>query len=97
MNSTIRSCDIVTVANHTLLQQVKRLTIFQNHCLRSSSGTYKFDRWMVKFLIQHASSLEEKHDNVDAAVVDNELQTSLGIDELQLERSRVTYSIIRDI
>jgi hypothetical protein len=52
---------------------------------------------MVKFLIQHASSLEEKHDNVDAAVVDNELQTSLGIDELQLERSRVTYSIIRDI
>jgi len=34
---------------------------FQNACLKSaSSSTHKVDRWMVKYLLQHALVLDEK-------------------------------------
>lgn len=35
--------------------------IFQNACLKSASNsTHKVDRWMVKYLLQHALVLDEK-------------------------------------
>ncbi|KAF8858334.1 hypothetical protein BDZ45DRAFT_402067 [Acephala macrosclerotiorum] len=73
---------------------MKRLITFQNACLRTAQhGTHRFDKWMVKFLLQHALALDEKEYS------DNYLGTDLQSfpieNERLLERSRVTESIIR--
>lgn len=73
--------------------QMHRLITFQNACLRTAQlGTHRFDRWMVKFLLQHALALDE-HDDYRLSV---ESPSALGPleDQRLLERSRVTESII---
>ncbi|KAI9154886.1 arsenite efflux transporter ArsB-like [Paramyrothecium foliicola] len=73
---------------------INRLVVFQNNCMRTlTKNTYRFDRWMVKFLIQHASALEEKED--DFGVED--MQMATAAEGSQLERSQVTQLMMRDI
>lgn len=70
---------------------MKRLITFQNECLRTAQlGTHRFDKWMLKFLLQHALSLDE-HDSLQS----NEffIQSSIE-DERLLQRSRVTGTIL---
>ena len=76
------------------LPQMNRLTTFQNACLRTAQlDTHRFDKWMVKFLLQHALALDEKDEK--AILIDaTDQQPPVG-DERLLERSRVTESIIR--
>ncbi|KEY71788.1 hypothetical protein S7711_06539 [Stachybotrys chartarum IBT 7711] len=75
---------------------INRLVIFQNNCIGSfKRNTYRFDRWMVKFLIQHASALEEKEDDME--IDDGPSRMGTVAESIHLERSRVTQSIMRDI
>ncbi|KAK5166055.1 uncharacterized protein LTR77_008316 [Saxophila tyrrhenica] len=37
-----------------------RLFLFQNMCIRSVGNHFKFDRWMVKFILEHAITLDDK-------------------------------------
>lgn len=50
---------------------------------------------MVKFLIQHASALEEKEDDME--IDDGPSRMGTVAESIHLERSRVTQSIMRDI
>jgi hypothetical protein len=73
---------------------MKRLITFQNACLQNAQlGTHRFDKWMVKFLLQHALALDEQ----DAYHLSVESPSNSGLveDQRLLERSRVTESIIR--
>jgi hypothetical protein len=73
---------------------MKRLIAFQDACLRTAQiDTHRFDKWMVKFLLQHALALDEK----DATGMPSPSALPVGHveDERLLERSRVTESIIR--
>jgi len=46
-------------------QMADRLFHFQRACLRSvDNHTHKVDRWMVKFLLEHAVSLGNKEDDL---------------------------------
>ncbi|PVH88083.1 hypothetical protein DL98DRAFT_404711 [Cadophora sp. DSE1049] len=72
---------------------MKRLITFQNECLRTAQlGTHRFDKWMLKFLLQHALSLDE-HDasrnNTNSSVRHASIE-----DERLLQRSRVTGNIL---
>lgn len=41
--------------------QINRLFTFQSACMQSANpNTHKIDRWMVKFLLQHASPIEDR-------------------------------------
>lgn len=41
--------------------QMERLFVFQNACMWSAdANTHKVDRWMVRFLLQHALPVPEK-------------------------------------
>lgn len=44
---------------------IERLRIFQNACRLLMGEAYKMDRWMLKFLLQYAMTLEEKTDADD--------------------------------
>ncbi|KAF5657127.1 hypothetical protein FHETE_10577 [Fusarium heterosporum] len=72
---------------------IRRLVVFQKNCIRSmNTESYRFDKWMVKFLIAHALELEDKTDDSwDSSHAD---ATSGG---LHLERGRVTQAMIMDI
>lgn len=72
---------------------MKRLITFQNECLRTAQlGTHRFDKWMLKFLLQHALSLDE-HDGSHISTVSFVRPTSVE-DERLLQRSRVTGNIL---
>ncbi len=73
---------------------MKRLIAFEDACLRTAQiDTHRFDKWMVKFLLQHALALDEK----DSAALPSPSALHIGPveDDRLLERSRVTESIIR--
>jgi hypothetical protein len=73
---------------------MKRLIAFQDACLRTAQiDTHRFDKWMVKFLLQHALALYEK----DSTTLHSPSALLVGPveEERLLERSRVTESIIR--
>ncbi len=73
---------------------MKRLITFQNECLRTAHlGTHRFDRWMVKFLLQHALSLDEKEG--PESYSEPGLQRVPVEDERLFQRSLVTERIIR--
>jgi hypothetical protein len=47
----------------SVTQMTDRLFLFQRICLRTvDNHTHKIDRWMVKFLLEHAILLEDKSD-----------------------------------
>ena len=80
--------------NADVKDQMNRLITFQNACLRTAQvGTHRFDKWMVKFLLQHALALHP-HDTYNLSV-----ESPSNLEPLEdprlLERSRVTESIIR--
>ena len=54
-----------------------------------------FDRWMVKFLLAHAKTMEEKTDEPIPDRMDHISDASL--ESIHVERSRVTGQIIMDI
>jgi hypothetical protein len=73
---------------------MKRLIAFQDACLRSAQlDTHRFDKWMVKFLLQHALALDEK--DLTTIPSPSALPVAPVENERLLERSRVTESIIR--
>ncbi|KAH8820309.1 hypothetical protein F5884DRAFT_849574 [Xylogone sp. PMI_703] len=75
-------------------QMMNRLITFQNACLRTAQlETHRFDKWMVKFLLQHALALDEKMEYT--TLVDRGLEQLSTRDEQLIERSRVTGNIIR--
>ncbi len=73
---------------------MKRLITFQTICLRTAQlGTHRFDKWMVKFLLQHALALDEmEYSDHHPGIVSQRFSIE---DPRLLERSRVTESIIR--
>lgn len=73
--------------------QINRLVVFQNSCIRSlSKNTHRFDRWMVKFLLEHAVALDEKAEDLPYRWAES--TGSSTVEMTHLERSRVTQSII---
>lgn len=47
-----------------LFYKLYRLFVFQNSCLSAvDAHTHKIDRWMIRFLIEHALPLDEKMPN----------------------------------
>lgn len=54
--------------------------------------TYRFDKWMVRFLIAHALALEDK---VDEPLLESE--TGRPSTNAHLERSRITEAMMMDI
>ncbi|KXJ85637.1 hypothetical protein Micbo1qcDRAFT_141315 [Microdochium bolleyi] len=73
----------------------KRLVIFQDNCLRSLSreDTYRFDRWMMRFLLEHWLALEDKA--VTSAEVQSPGYVEPGsVDQVHFQRSKVTNEII---
>ncbi|RFU24063.1 hypothetical protein B7463_g12275, partial [Scytalidium lignicola] len=75
-------------------QMMNRLITFQNACLRTALlETHRFDKWMVKFLLQHALALDEKMES--ATLTGTGLEQFSARNEQLVERSRVTGSIIR--
>jgi hypothetical protein len=78
------------------MAQINRLVVFQNSCMRSlSNNTHRFDRWMVKFLLEHAVALDEKVDDLPHPWQGS--TTPLTVENTHLERSQVTQSIIADM
>ncbi|KIH91221.1 hypothetical protein SPBR_01542 [Sporothrix brasiliensis 5110] len=76
---------------------IKRLVIFQNNCMRSlNEDTYRFDRWMVKFLIAHSLTLEDKGEQVRFSIPAYAVGRRDG-GNTHLERGRVTQGIIMGI
>lgn len=51
---------------------------------------------MIKFLIQHASALEEKDDGLIDGDFQVEATVGTNAESIHLERSRVTQNIIKD-
>ncbi|KAF5590554.1 uncharacterized protein FSUBG_10770 [Fusarium subglutinans] len=83
----------ITRRRFLISTQIKRLVVFQKNCIQSMNvESYRFDRWMVKFLIAHALALEDKvDDSWSAASVD----ATNG--NAHLERGRITQAMIMDI
>ncbi|KAJ4262873.1 hypothetical protein NW762_006486 [Fusarium torreyae] len=72
---------------------IKRLVVFQKNCIKSmNTESYRFDKWMVKFLIAHALELEDKAEDIWP-----DPSTGLTYGDMHLERSRVTHAMIMDI
>lgn len=75
---------------------INRLVIFQNNCLRSMNrNTHRFDRWLVKFLLEHGLALEDKEEAMGSLSTDVEI--SPVYDGLQSERGRFTQGIIMEL
>ncbi|GAB7358784.1 hypothetical protein MBLNU230_g4010t1 [Neophaeotheca triangularis] len=76
-------------------QMIGRLIMFQNACLRSADNTHthKVDRWMVKYLLEHAILLGDKS---EMELMDTPSPTSLAGGSLGLlsERGRFTSSAL---
>ncbi|KFY06982.1 hypothetical protein V492_07560 [Pseudogymnoascus sp. VKM F-4246] len=75
---------------------INRLIVFQRSCLRSeTSNTHRLDKWMVKFLLQHALALDDKEleENTDGlsswplSVLDSYVEPA-HVDAGLIERSR---------
>ena len=78
------------------MPQINRLVVFQNSCLRAvSNNTHRFDRWMVRFLLEHAVALDDKVDDLPNPWHESTIPTPGR--STYLERSRVTQSIITDM
>lgn len=81
-------------------QMIGRLIMFQNACLRSAdTHTHKVDRWMVKYLLEHAILLGDKSEMelMDTPSPVSLTDGSLGLrEELQRlsERGRFTSSAL---
>jgi hypothetical protein len=78
---------------------MNRLITFQNSCMESaSSEPHKIDRWMIKFLLQHAVILDNRQTLESGAVHFDSIADSHDATNNQelLERSLVTEQIIRD-
>lgn len=74
--------------------QINRLVVFQRNCINSmGKNTYRFDKWMVKFLTAHALAMEEKidFDNTDYGPEDQIPGYA------QLERGRITQTLTNRI
>ncbi|KAF9761755.1 hypothetical protein IL306_003729, partial [Fusarium sp. DS 682] len=72
---------------------IKRLVVFQKNCIQSMNAeSYRFDKWMVKFLIAHALTLEDKVDDSWSAA-----SPGATGEDAHLERSRITQAMIMDI
>ncbi|KAH7014092.1 uncharacterized protein B0I36DRAFT_338254 [Microdochium trichocladiopsis] len=76
----------------------KRLVIFQDNCLKSTmrEDTYRFDRWMMRFLLEHWLALDDKLEEVQSPWPDD-AGVAPEVDNVQLQRSRVTNEIITSI
>ncbi|OAL53497.1 hypothetical protein IQ07DRAFT_608882 [Pyrenochaeta sp. DS3sAY3a] len=73
---------------------INRLVVFQRNCINSmGKNTYRFDKWMVKFLTAHALAMEEK---IDFENTDYGPQDQIP-GYAQLERGRVTQSLTNRI
>ncbi|KAF4448405.1 hypothetical protein F53441_8213 [Fusarium austroafricanum] len=73
-------------------RMIERLVVFQKNCIKSMGAeSYRFDKWMVKFLIAHALALEDKPD--DGWSGSNADSTR----DAHLERGRITQAMIMDI
>lgn len=84
---------------------INRLVVFQRSCLQSeTSNTHRLDKWMVKFLLQHALALDDKEseDNLDGpwswplSSLDSRINAGYADTGLR-ERSRVAERIIKDM
>ncbi|KFZ09041.1 hypothetical protein V502_08985 [Pseudogymnoascus sp. VKM F-4520 (FW-2644)] len=84
---------------------INRLVVFQRSCLRSeTSNTHRLDKWMVKFLLQHALALDDKEleEDIDGlsswplSILDSHVEPT-HVDKGLMERSRVTKGIIEDM
>jgi hypothetical protein len=58
-------------------------------------NTYRFDKWMVKFLIAHALAVENKVDDMLGREPEFSLDQTTGNE--RLERSRITRTMMMDI
>jgi hypothetical protein len=78
------------------VSKTDRLITFQNSCLESVTlNTHRVDKWMLKFLLQHALTLNTKavfNQTADASLVSDLLPSTQLV-----ERSRVTEQIIRGV
>ncbi|KAK0389911.1 hypothetical protein NLU13_3484 [Sarocladium strictum] len=74
---------------------IHRLVVFQKNCIWSMGrNTYRFDKWMVKFLIAHSLALEDKEEGaqMQAEALPDHVP---GIEPL--ERTRITHSMFMDL
>lgn len=60
-----------------------------------SKNSYRFDKWMVKFLIAHALAMEDKSDDAADVNMDREADDVLSV--APLERSRITHTMFQDL
>lgn len=58
-------------------------------------NTHRFDRWLVKFLLEHGLALEDKEEAMGSLSTDVEI--SPVYDGLQSERGRFTQGIIMEL
>ncbi|KAL3590770.1 hypothetical protein FPOAC2_12972 [Fusarium poae] len=74
-------------------RMINRLVVFQRSCINSKNiESYRFDKWMVKFLIAHALALEDK---VDEGWPSHYAEPSNR--DIQIERGLITQAMITDI
>ncbi|CEI41727.1 unnamed protein product [Fusarium venenatum] len=74
-------------------RMINRLVVFQRGCINSMNvESYRFDKWMVKFLIAHALALEDK---VDDSWPSPYPEPSYR--DVQIERGLITQAMITDI
>jgi hypothetical protein len=57
-----------------MLFQTKRLAVFQDTCLLAKQHTHKLNRWMIRFLIEHALPIDEKVSDLASTTTPHELQ-----------------------
>ncbi|KAH8657800.1 hypothetical protein BX600DRAFT_514350 [Xylariales sp. PMI_506] len=77
-------------------QMINRLVIFQKSCMKSlGENTYRFDKWMVKFLIAHALAMEDKEENMSNPSPEYSTDEMAGT--THFERNRIAQGMIRDI
>ena len=48
--------------------------MFQNTCLLAKQRPHKLDRWMIRFLIEHALPIDDKVSDLASATTPHELQ-----------------------
>jgi hypothetical protein len=79
-----------------IAKQIHRLVVFQKNCIWSMGrNTYRFDKWMVKFLIAHSLALEDKEDEGEHTQVEPMPDYVPGIEPL--ERTRITHTMFMDL
>ncbi|KAM0416783.1 hypothetical protein ACHAPD_005720 [Fusarium lateritium] len=80
-------------AHAIVVCEINRLVVFQRGCINSMNvESYRFDKWMVKFLIAHALALEDK---VDDSWPSPYPEPSYR--DVQIERGLITQAMITDI